>query len=118
MCIQRDIERALKVLLEKCDVTFKASDVTFDAEASSSEEEGVASAAIAPTAAIPAEKAYELPMVTAPEHGAGPEPTLPDATAATTGTVRVICRCHWWLCCSHNHQHGRAHNYGGRPHHA
>ena len=84
MCIQRDIERALKVLLEKCDYSFKASGVTFDAEASSSEEEGVASAGIAQTAATPAEKASELPMVTAPEHGAGPEPTLPVATAATT----------------------------------
>ena len=84
MCIQRDIERALKVLLEKCDYSFKASGVTFDAETSSSEEEGMPSAAIAPTAANPAEKASELPMATAPEHGAGPEPTLPVATAATT----------------------------------
>ena len=40
MDLQRETERSLKTLLEKCDVTFAASGVKFDAEASSSEDEG------------------------------------------------------------------------------
>ena len=40
MDLQRETEKSLKTLLEKCDVTFAASGVKFDAEASSSEDEG------------------------------------------------------------------------------
>ena len=51
MDLQREAEKALKVLLEKFDGVFKASGVQFGADASSSDEEGGQAPAPRPPAA-------------------------------------------------------------------
>jgi predicted nucleic acid-binding Zn-ribbon protein len=94
MILQRDVEKSLKLFLEKCDTTFRGSGVLFDAEASSSSED---EQAVAPPPAqaqtetshlreevLPApstSKAPELPIA-APSC---PEP-VPDSSSSTTSS--------------------------------
>ena len=95
MNLQRETERALKELLEKCDTTFRGSGVLFDAEASSSEDEAGQSVAPPPSAqaqgdtshlgeevgpAPSTSKAPELPIAEPP---CQPEP-VPDSSGSST----------------------------------
>ena len=75
MDLQREVEKTLKALLEKCDHIFQASGMQFDVEASSSDEEGAQPPAAAdrrsppraPVAEQPAPSAAKKPDVEAPE---------------------------------------------------
>ena len=75
MDLQREAEKALKALLEKCDSIFQANGFEFDAEASSSDEEGAQPPAAAdrrsppraPVAEQPAPSAAKRADVEAPE---------------------------------------------------
>ena len=93
MNVQREMEKSLKLFLEKCDTTFRGSGVLFDAEASSSEDEQ----AVAPPAqaqggtshigedvgpAPSTSKAPELPIA---EPSRQPE-TVPDSSSSTTSS--------------------------------
>ena len=75
MDLQREAEKALKALLETCENIFQASGFEFDAEASSSDEEGAQPPAAAdrrsppraPVAEQPAPSAPKKPDIEAPE---------------------------------------------------
>ena len=91
MNMQREMEKALKDFLQKCDITFRGSGVLFDAEASSSEDEAPAvpppAHAEGPDGISPlqadgdaAPKAPELPIA---EPSFQPEP-VPDSSGSST----------------------------------
>jgi septal ring factor EnvC (AmiA/AmiB activator) len=92
MDLQRNTEKALNTVLEKCEKIFAASGVQFDAEASSSEDEGASTApgrcVVAPTAERAAAplKTPELPIAAPVDSvAAAPEPQLP-VSAATAAS--------------------------------
>jgi hypothetical protein len=87
MDLQRNTEKALNTVLEKCEKIFAASGVQFDAEASSSEDEGASTApgrcVVAPTAPL---KTPELPIAAPVDSvAAAPEPQVP-VSAATAAS--------------------------------
>ena len=92
MDLQRNTEKALNTLLEKCEKIFAASGVQFDAEASSSEDEGASTAPGRCAVALTAEDAAaplrtpELPIAAPAVSVAAATEREPPDSAATAAS--------------------------------